>query len=148
MAIQRDPNDPIRDDNEPLRRADRRFDNELRTDPAISEPPGSSGRIALFAIAVVAILGMVFYGLNSPTTTTSPTAQTTTPAPVTNDTAATRPPAGQTTGSAMTPSQPSVPPAATPSTDTPAQISPAPTPSTGSGSTPGTAPSGTGPANN
>lgn len=137
MAIQRTPNDPFRgDDNDPLHRTDRRFDNELQVDPAISEPPGSSGRIALFAIAVVAILGVVFYGLSSPITTSTPTAQTT-PAPVTNDTAATRPPAGQTTGSAMTPSQQ---PAVPPSNDTPAQISPAPTPSTGNGATPGNAP--------
>lgn len=151
MAIQRNPNDPFRgDDGDPLRRTDRRFDNELQADPELSEGPAGGGRIALFAIAVVAILGVVFYGLNSPTTTTTPTAQTT-PAPVTNDTAATRPPVGQTTGSAMTPSQPSTSspsgqnPNAT-STDNGVQFSPSP--STDRGSTSGTAPAGTGPANN
>lgn len=146
MAIQRNPTDPFRgDDNEPLRRTGRQFDNELQADPELAEGPAGGGRIALFAIAIVAILGVVFYGLNSPTTISTPTAQTT-PAPANSDTAATRPPAGQTTGSAITPSQPSAPPVSSQSGDSPVQVSPSP--STDSGSTPGTTPAVTGPANN
>lgn len=151
MAIQRNPNDPFRgDDTESLRRTDRKIDNELQTDPELAEGPAGGSRLALFAIAIIAVLGVVFYGLSSPTGTWTPTAQTTTPAPIANDTAATRPPVGQTTGSAVTPSSPSSTspnPNAT-ATDNGVQFSPPPSPTPNSGSTSGTAPAGTGPANN
>lgn len=146
MALERNPNDPYASDNEILRQRAKRFDNELQVDPELAEGPATGSRIALFAIAIVAILGVVFYGLSSPTTQTTPTAQTTTtPAPANSDTAATRPPAGQTTGSAMTPSSPSNPNAT--STDNGVQFSPPPS-APSSGSTSGTAPAGTAPANN
>jgi hypothetical protein len=118
MALERNPNDPYRADptNAELarRRADQ-IDAEVQADPELAEGPASGGRIALFAIALVAILGVVFYGLNSSTTSpdATPTAQTTPASPPASGTAmAPRPPAGQTTGSSMTPSQPSPPPAA------------------------------------
>jgi hypothetical protein len=121
MALERNPNDPYRADpsadpsNAELarRRADQ-IDAELQADPELAEGPASGGRIALFAIALVAILGVVFYGLNSSSISpdATPTAQTTPASPPAGGTAmAPRPPAGQTTGSSMTPAQPAPPPA-------------------------------------
>ncbi len=111
MAIERNPNDPT--DDELMRRRVNQFDEELQADPELAEGPASGGRIALFAIALVAILGVVFYGMNSSNTSpdTTPTAQMTPASPPTGSTAqAPRTPAGQTTG--MTRPQPATPPAA------------------------------------
>jgi hypothetical protein len=69
MANQQIPNDPydpyrsgLSDDSFGARS---RFDNELPADPELEEGPASSGKIALFAVAVALILGAVFYGLNN-----------------------------------------------------------------------------------
>jgi type IV secretory pathway VirB10-like protein len=118
MAIERNPNDPYRADptnDELMRRRANQFDEELQADPELAEGPASGGRIALFAIALVAILGVVFYGLNSSNTSpnSTPTAQTTPASPSGGGMAQTpRPPTGQTTGSSTTPAQPAPPPAA------------------------------------
>ncbi|WP_053083916.1 hypothetical protein, partial [Afipia felis] len=77
MIVDRDPNDLARDQEEWRRR--QTLDNELQADPELAEGSAGGGRIALFAIAVLAILGVVLYGLNStsPTDTASnPPAQT------------------------------------------------------------------------
>jgi hypothetical protein len=105
MANERIPNDPYRAEpaDDELRRA-ARLDNELQADPELAEGPASSGRIALFAVAVALILGAVFYGLNSSTINHAGTASTAqnTPAsppaapPGTRD----APPQGVTTGAA------------------------------------------------
>jgi len=106
MAFERNPDDPSRatpGGDERLRSA-AQFDNDLQPDPELAEGRASGGRIALFAIAIVAILGVVFYGLNNASMTSpegASTAQTTT-----------SPPAGQTTGSATTAPRPASPPAA------------------------------------
>lgn len=66
MADDRFPNDPYRPnlaDDEYLRAA--RRDSDLQADPQLGEGPASSGRIALFAVAVALVLGAVFYGLNN-----------------------------------------------------------------------------------
>lgn len=117
MAIERNSNDPhsaTPTNDELLRRRAEKFDNEHQADPELAEGPASGGRIALFAIALVAILGVVFYGLNTSSTSpnATPTAQTTPASPPANNTAQVpRAPAGQTTGSAMRPAQPAAPPA-------------------------------------
>lgn len=134
MAVKR--NDPYKSDvtnDDTLRRRAARLDNELQPDPELAEGRAGNGRIVLFAIAIVAIIGVVFYGLNNPSITpTTSTAQTTTTAPSTPVT----PPAGQTTGSTAT-SPTSPPPASTPpAVDQPANNSPNNSPSdTNSGST-------------
>ena len=81
MADDRFPNDPYRPnlaDDEYLRAA--RRDTELQTDPELGEGPASSGKVALFAVAVALVLGAVFYGLNNSTTgnqaSTEPTSRT------------------------------------------------------------------------
>jgi hypothetical protein len=118
MATERNPNDPHRADptnDELMRRRANQFDEELQADPELAEGPASGGRIALFAIALVAILGVVFYGLNSSNTSpeSTPTAQTTPASPPSGGMAQTpRPPAGQTTGSSAMPGQPAPPPTA------------------------------------
>ena len=117
MAIERNPNDPYSaaTNDEVLRRRAEQFDNELQADPELAEGPASGGRIALFAIALVAVLGVVFYGLNSSSTSpdATPTAQTTPASPSGGTAQAPRAPAGQTTtGSAMRPVQLASPPAA------------------------------------
>ncbi|MGL5168619.1 MAG: hypothetical protein ACRC9K_22285 [Afipia sp.] len=124
MAIERNPNDPTND--ELMRRRVNQFDEEIQADPELAEGPASGGRIALFAIALVAILGVVFYGMNSSNTSpdTTPTAQTTPASPPAGATAqAPRAPAGQTTG--MTRPQPATPPAATAPAPAPQNNAPA-----------------------
>ena len=66
MADDRFPNDPYRPgmgDDDYLRAA--RRDADLQPDPELGEGPASTGRIALFAVAIALILGAVFYGLNN-----------------------------------------------------------------------------------
>lgn len=117
MVVERNPNDPYSaapTNDELLRRRTDQFDSELQADPELAEGPASGGRLALFAIALVAILGVVFYGLNTSSTSpdATPTAQTTPASPPAGSTAQVpRAPAGQTTGSAMRPAQPASPPA-------------------------------------
>ncbi len=69
MADDRFPNDPYRPnlaDDEYLRAA--RRDAELQADPELGEGPASSGKVALFAVAIAVVLGAVFYGLNNTST--------------------------------------------------------------------------------
>ncbi|WP_431203743.1 hypothetical protein ACQ86E_00370 [Bradyrhizobium betae] len=88
MADERFPNDPYRPNlaEDEYARAARR-DAELQADPELAEGPASSGRIAVFAVAVALVLGAVFYGLNNSSTSnqasnapTTQTAQQTAPA--------------------------------------------------------------------
>jgi hypothetical protein len=81
MADDRFPNDPYRPnlaDDEYLRAA--RRDSELQPDPELGEGPASSGKVAMFAVAIALVLGAVFYGLNNTTTgnqaSNAPAAQT------------------------------------------------------------------------
>ncbi|HXH42254.1 MAG TPA: hypothetical protein VNK51_00230 [Bradyrhizobium sp.] len=70
MADDRFPNDPYRSnlaDDEYARTA--RRDADLQADPQLSEGPASSGKVAMFAVAIALVLGAVFYGLNNTTTT-------------------------------------------------------------------------------
>jgi hypothetical protein len=134
MANERIPNDPYRptltgDDvrGDDLRNP-ARFDNELQPDPELAEGPANGGRVAMFAIAIALVLGVVFYGLNNSSINqagTSSTAQNATPATAQNNT---QPPAappgmrdvtpranaqqGVTTGAA--PARPQTPPASAP----------------------------------
>jgi hypothetical protein len=80
MADDRFPNDPYRPnlaDDEYLRAA--RRDGDLQVDPELGEGPASSGKVALFAVAVALVLGAVFYSLNNSTgnqASNAPTTQT------------------------------------------------------------------------
>ncbi|WP_298241118.1 hypothetical protein [uncultured Bradyrhizobium sp.] len=132
MADDRFPNDPYRPnlaDDEYLRAA--RRDGDLQADPELGEGPASSGKVALFAVAIALVLGAVFYGLNNTTTgnqaSTTPATQTAQQAPANpaappgmrdvTPRANTAP--GVTTGAA--PSKPAAPtdmPAAKPAPDT------------------------------
>ena len=77
----RTPNDPydlsrsnFRDD--PL---DARFEREAQVDPELSEGPASNGKVALVALGIAIVLGVVFYGLNNSSVheaSTAPPAQT------------------------------------------------------------------------
>ncbi|MBR0739148.1 hypothetical protein JQ581_19625 [Bradyrhizobium liaoningense] len=132
MADERFPNDPYRPnlaDDEYARAA--RRDAELQADPELGEGPASSGKVAMFAVAIALVLGAVFYGLNNTSTTNqasnapaSQTAQTqpTNPAapPAVRDvTPRSNTEPGVTTGAA--PSRPAAPapdmPAAKPAPD-------------------------------
>jgi len=73
MAFERNPNDLNRSADDPyrinpgddeLRRA-ARLDNELQMDPELSEGTVSTGKIAMFALAIALVLGAIFYGLNN-----------------------------------------------------------------------------------
>ena len=132
MAIERNPNDPYRSNpaDDPYRsnppgddlRRPTRFDEDLQMDPELAEGPASTGRIAMFAIAVAVILGAVFYGLNNSTINnagTSSTAQNTTqnsppaaPPGMRDVTPRANTDQGMTTGAA--PARPQTPPATAP----------------------------------
>ena len=133
MADDRFPNDPYRPnlaDDEYLRAA--RRDADLQVDPELGEGPASSGKVALFAVAIALVLGAVFYGLNN--TSTSNQASNTPATQTAQQTAPANPAAppgmrdvtprnnttpGVTTGAA--PSKPAAPadtPAAKPAPDT------------------------------
>ncbi|MCK1717988.1 hypothetical protein [Bradyrhizobium sp. 141] len=132
MADDRFPNDPYRPnlaDDEYLRTA--RRDADLQADPELGEGPASSGKVALFAVAIALVLGAVFYGLNNTSTTNeasnapaSQTAQTQSanpaaPSGMRDVTPRTNTGPGVTTGAA--PSRPAAPapdtPAAKPAPD-------------------------------
>jgi hypothetical protein len=119
MAYERNPDDPYRPNiaDDPYRRA-ARLDNELQPDPELAEGPASGGKVAMFAIAIAVVLGVVFYGLNNSsinqagTSTAQNTTQSSPPAapPGMRDVtpgANTNP--GMTTGAA--PARPQMPPA-------------------------------------
>ncbi|QDP26837.1 hypothetical protein [Bradyrhizobium cosmicum] len=127
MADERFPNDPYRPnlaDDEYVRAA--RRDAELQVDPELGEGPASSGKVAVFAVAVALVLGAVFYGLNNSSTgnqaSNAPMTQTAQQAPSAKPAA---PPGmrdvtprsntepGMTTGAA--PSKPAAPEPAAPS---------------------------------
>ena len=133
MADDRFPNDPYRPnlaDDEYLRAA--RRDADLQADPELGEGPASSGKVAMFAVAIALVLGAVFYGLNNSSTTNqasnppaSQTAQTqpanpAAPPGMRDVTPRTNTSPGVTTGAA--PSKPAAPapdtPAAKPAPDT------------------------------
>ena len=111
MADQRNPDDPYRSDDEFRRSA--RLDNELQPDPELAEGPASSGRIAIFAVAIAVVLGAVFYGLNSSSIHQAGTSST---AQNTQSSSPAKPPAntgpGTTTGAA--PAHPQTPPSSAP----------------------------------
>jgi hypothetical protein len=132
MAYERNPNDPYRSPDDPyrttaagdeLRRA-QRVDNELQVDPELAEGPASGGKIAMFAVAVAVVLGVVFFGLNhstvnqAGTTPTSSTAQNTPSSPpsappgMRDVTPRANTDQGVTTGAA--PARPQTPPASAP----------------------------------
>ena len=99
------------------------LDNELQPDSELAEGPASGGRIALLAVAIAIVLGVVFYGLNN-TSTHSPGTNTAQTPSANQSTAQTSPPPvppgvrdvtphnntqpGVTTGAA--PAQPQQPP--------------------------------------
>ena len=126
MAYQRNPNDPYRFPDDPYRgnaaddeyRRAARLDNELQMDPELAEGPASSGRVAMFAVAIAVVLGAVFYGLNHSTINqagTSSTAQNTqtspppTPPGMRDVTPRPNIAPGQTTGAAPQPLSPTAP---------------------------------------
>jgi len=122
MANQPIPNDRYDPGSNDRIRNAASADNEFQPDPELAEGPSSSGRVAMLAVAIAVVLGIVFYGLNSTTTnpnggstaqSTPPsqnTAQTTTPpvAPGVRDvTPRSNTAPGVTTGAAPTQPQPS-----------------------------------------
>jgi hypothetical protein len=85
MANERNPDDPNRSNraDDEYRRA-ARLDNDLQADPELAEGPASNAKIAMFAIAVALVLGVLFYGLNNSSINqagTSSTAQNTQSSP-------------------------------------------------------------------
>src|SRR5713101_4613760 len=109
MANERFPEDPYRSnlsDDDSRRQA--RLDNELPPDPGLAEGPASTGKVAMFAIAIAVVLGAIFYGLNNTTINqagTSSTAQNTVTPRANTD-------KGMTTGAAPTRmNRPATPPA-------------------------------------
>jgi hypothetical protein len=107
MADPINPNDPFTPTptNDPAtsyRGGPARLDNDLQADPELAEGPASGGRIAVFAVGIVVVLGAVFYGLNN-TATTPDATKTATSAP-----ASTAAPANNVADSGS--SKPAVPP--------------------------------------
>ncbi len=96
---------------EEMRRRDR-MEGEFQVDPELAEGPASRTRVALYAVAILAVLGALFYGLNaannsSQTASNTPTsaapssmAQSTPQPPVRNVTPGPNSSPGVTTGQA------------------------------------------------
>ena len=105
MTYRDNPNDPHRAgrSEEEMRR-----DNELQADPQLAEGPASGTKVALYAIAIAVVLGVVFYGLNNTTVDQagtkppSETAQQTQPAKPAGPSGKTNTEPGTTTGAATT----------------------------------------------
>ena len=103
---------------EEMRRRER-MEGEFQADPELTEGPASRTRVALYAVAILAVLGALFYGLNaannsSQTASNAPTsavpsnmAQSSPQPPVRNVTPGPNSSPGVTTGSA--PSAPAAP---------------------------------------
>jgi hypothetical protein len=99
MPTELNPNDPYDRDHlrNPIRsniddtRSPAQIDDGLQVDPELAEGPASSTRIALFAVGIAVVLGLVFYGLNNSSTNQQNAA--TTPAPTAQNSASTSPPA-------------------------------------------------------
>jgi hypothetical protein len=72
--------DPIRSDIDDLR-SPAQIDDDLQVDPELAEGPASNTRIAMFAVGIAIVLGLVFYGLNNSSTNQHNAA--TAPAPAT-----------------------------------------------------------------
>ena len=106
MADRRNPNDAYRAgrSEEEMRRRD----NELQADPQLTEGPARGTKVAIYAIAIAVVLGVVFYGLNNNTvdqagtTPHSETAQQTQPAKPAGPSGKTNTEPGTTTGAATT----------------------------------------------
>jgi hypothetical protein len=89
MPTELNPNDPYNRDHlrDPIRsniddlRSPAQIDDDLQVDPELAEGPASSSRIALFAVGIAVVLGLVFYGLNNSSTNQQNAA--TAPAPAT-----------------------------------------------------------------
>jgi cell division protein FtsN len=125
MAYQPNPNDPYRLSDDEIRRQARlsSLDNEIQPDPELAKGPASGAKVAMFAIAIAVVMGVVFYGLNN----TSMNQASTAPPAQTAQTQPANPPAappgmrdvtprsndqpGMTTGAA--PARPATPPAST-----------------------------------
>jgi hypothetical protein len=124
MPTEINPNDPYNRDHlrDPIRsniddtRSPAQVDDDLQVDPELAEGPASSSRIALFAVGIALVLGLVFYGLNNSSTNQQNAA--TAPAPAT----------AQNTNSSPPPAPPGM-----------RDVTPR-TPNTGPGTTTGAAP--------
>jgi hypothetical protein len=125
MAYEHNPDDPYRANrtDDELRRP-QRIDNEVQMDPELAEGPASGGKIAMFAVAVAVVLGVVFFGLNHSTVNQAGTSPTSSTAQNTPSSPPAAPPGmrdvtprantdqGVTTGAA--PARPQTPPASAP----------------------------------
>ena len=140
MAIERKPNtpydpdrlyNPTRTNINPTRttivgndgRSPAQLDNDLQIDPELAEGPASNTRVAIFAVGIAVVLGVVFYGLNH--SSLHQQASTAPPPASSQNTASTSPPAappgmrevtphpnnqpGTTTGAAPAPAKPQAP---------------------------------------
>ena len=122
MPTELNPNDPYNRDrlNNPISpdpytaemRSRPPFEEDLQVDPELAEGPASNTRIALSAVGIAVVLGLVFYGLNSSSTNHQNAATTPTPATAQNS-ASTSPPAAPPGMRDVTPRSPNTGPGTT-----------------------------------
>jgi len=120
MPTELNPNDPYDRDHlrDPIRsniddtRSPAQLDSDLQVDPELAEGPASSARIALFALGIAVVLGLVFYGLNNSSTNQQNAATTPAPATAQNSTS-TSPPAAPPGMRDVTPRAPNSEPGTT-----------------------------------
>lgn len=88
MANFSSPNDPYRPDAGTDNPDTPRLDRELQADPELTEGRSSGGRMMAYGAAIIVLLGVVFYGLNSGSMNPSEATKTATQStPATQDTA-------------------------------------------------------------
>jgi hypothetical protein len=120
MPTELNPNDPYDRDHlrDPIRsniddpRSPAQIDDDLQVDPELAEGPASNTRIALSAVGIAVVLGLVFYGLNSSSTNHQNAATAPTPATAQNS-ASTSPPAAPPGMRDVTPRSPNTGPGTT-----------------------------------
>src|SRR5438128_823195 len=84
---------------EELRRREQ-IEGDFQVDPELAEGPASRTRVALYAVAILAVLGALFYGLNAAnnsTETASNTPTATAPSNMAQSTPSSQPPARNVT---------------------------------------------------
>jgi hypothetical protein len=120
MPTELNPNDPYDRDHlrDPIRsniddpRSPAQIDDNLQVDPELAEGPASNTRIALSAVGIAVVLGLVFYGLNNSSPNHQNAATTPTPATAQNS-ASTSPPAAPPGMRDVTPRSPNTGPGTT-----------------------------------
>jgi beta-lactam-binding protein with PASTA domain len=86
MANQQNSPDPYQRHAENAGQRTERLDDKLQPNTALAREPARGARMALYAIAIVVVLGALFYGFNTSTEKSATAPQSTSPSTAQNNT--------------------------------------------------------------